>query len=65
MDMNIKRQIRDCVILGTLFSIVGSIKSTLDPEELITLVFTFAIAGMIAGNVLGYLITKMFSKKAK
>jgi hypothetical protein len=62
MDMNIKRQIRDCVILGTLFSIVGSIKFNLDPEKLI-LVYTFVIIGMIAGNVLGYLITKMFSKK--
>jgi hypothetical protein len=26
-------------------------------------VYTFVIIGMIAGNVLGYLITKMFSKK--
>lgn len=37
--------------------------TALDPEELITLVFTFVIIGMIAGNILGYLITKMFSKK--
>ena len=59
----VKRPIRDCIILGALFSIVFVASgSKLDPEKLI-LVYTFVIIGMIAGNVLGYLITKMFSKK--